>query len=179
VRHLRADQGREQISTTEARAKLPLLLTEDDMKAFFKVISNTEHEIMMRFLLYTAIRVNELVTVKVSDVDIGNCKAHIEQGKGAKDRDVLFPESMQLLLKTYLQLHRTQEYLFESRRLNKYTPRRVQQIVMKYGEQACLGKRVHPHLFPHQQITECASEYNVGITSKIHYVVGNEPRYSH
>src|ERR1700741_3818335 len=33
--------------------KLPQLLTEDDMKAFFKGISKTEHENMTRFLLYT------------------------------------------------------------------------------------------------------------------------------
>jgi integrase/recombinase XerD len=134
--------------------KLPQLLTEDDLKAFFKVISNTEHEIMMRFLLTTAIRVNELVNVKVIHVDIGHCKVRIEQGKGAKDREVLFPVSMQLLLRTYLQLHPNHEYLFESRRFNKYTPRRIQQIMMEYGQQAGLGKRVHPHLFRHVQITD-------------------------
>src|SRR6516162_11855017 len=64
--------------------KLPQLLTEADLGAFFKAIESTEHEIMMRFLLYTAIRVNELVNVKVSDVDLGNCKVFIDQGKGQK-----------------------------------------------------------------------------------------------
>ena len=107
----------------------------------------------LRFLLYTAIRVNELVNVKVIHVDIGNCKVRIQQGKGSKDRDVLFPESMQLLLKTYIQSHPAHEFLFESRRFSKYTPRRIQQIMMEYGQQAGLGKRVHPHLFRHQQIT--------------------------
>ena len=60
--------------------KLPQLLTEADLGAFFRAIESTEHEIMMRFLLYTAIRVNELVNVKVSDVGLGNCKGQRSKG---------------------------------------------------------------------------------------------------
>jgi integrase len=105
------------------------LLTEEDLKAFFKVITNTEHEIMMRFLLYTAIRVNELVHVKVSHVDLSNCKVYIDQGKGAKDRYVLFPEGLRLTLSTFINAHSTKQYLFESRQYGPYTPRRIQQII--------------------------------------------------
>jgi integrase/recombinase XerD len=133
--------------------RLPQLLTDDDLKAFFNVINNTEHEIMMRFLLYTAIRVNELVHVKVSDVYLSDCKVRIDQGKGAKDRYTLFPESMRLVLSTYLQAHPSNEYLFESRRFGPYTPRRIQQIMREYSQQSGLGNRVHPHLFRHQQLT--------------------------
>ena len=133
--------------------KLPQLLTEADLGAFFRAIESTEHEIMMRFLLYTAIRVNELVNVKVSDVDLGNCKVFIDQGKGAKDRYVLFPDSMRLVLSSYMQAHPKNAYLFESRRFNKYTPRHIQQLVREYGRKAGLGIRVHPHLFRHQQLT--------------------------
>jgi integrase/recombinase XerD len=131
----------------------PQLLTEDDLTAFFKGIENTEHEIMMRFLLFSAIRVNELVNVKVSDVDLGNCKVFIDQGKGSKDRYVLFPESMRLVLRTHIQAHSDREYLFQSRQYRQYSPRRIQQLMQKYGQKAGLGNRVHPHLFRHQQLT--------------------------
>jgi integrase len=133
--------------------RLPQLLTEDDLKAFFKGIENTEHEIMMRFLLYTAIRVRELVNVRISDVDLSNCKVFIDQGKGSKDRYVLFPESMRLVLSTHIQAHPEQEYLFQSRQYRQYSPRRIQQLMQRYGEKAGLGDRVHPHLFRHQQLT--------------------------
>jgi integrase/recombinase XerD len=136
------------------KVSLPHLLTADDLRTLFSVIGNTEHEIMMRFLLFTAIRVNELVHVRMHDVDLENCKVRIERGKGDKDRYVLFPASMQLLLKTYRQSHPTNEYLFESRRFNKYTPRRIQQIMREYGERAGIKGRVHPHLFRHIQLTE-------------------------
>ena len=132
---------------------LPQLLTQNELDRFFGVIKNVEHEVMMRFLLTTAIRVNELCNVKVAHLDLDNSTARIEQGKGAKDRQVLFPASLRLVLSTYLQAHPRNEYLFESGRFQKYSPRRIQQIMREYGREAGLGARVHPHLFRHQFLT--------------------------
>ena len=65
----------------------------------------------------------------------------------------MFPDSMRLVLSSYMQAHLKNTYLFESRHFNKYTPRRIQQLVREYGRKAGLGIRVHPHLFRHQQLT--------------------------
>src|SRR5260370_12579339 len=97
---------------------LPQLLTQNELDRFFGVIKNVDHEVMMRFLLTTAIRVNELCNVKVAHLDLDNSTARIEQGKGAKDRQVLFPASLRLVLSPYLQAHPRNEYLFESRRFH-------------------------------------------------------------
>src|ERR1700751_1365591 len=86
--------------------KLPQLLGEADLKRFFRVIQDcgdVEHEIMLKFLFFTAIRVSELVKIKVSDVDLGSCKVFIDRGKGTKDRYILFPASFRLVLKSHLQ----------------------------------------------------------------------------
>jgi site-specific recombinase XerD len=136
---------------------LPQLLTKADLEAFFGAIDTPEHEVMMRFLLYTAIRVNELVNIRMSHVDLSNCKVYIEQGKGSKDRYILFPHSMRLALSTYMQHHRENAYLFESNRYSKYSPRRIQQLMREYGRKAGLGDRVHPHLFRHQMLTTLTS----------------------
>jgi Phage integrase family len=73
--------------------KLPQLLAEVDLKRFFRVIQDcgdVEHEIMLKFLFFTAVRVSELVKIKVGEVYLGSCKVFIGQGKGAKDRYILF-----------------------------------------------------------------------------------------
>jgi integrase/recombinase XerD len=77
----------------------------------------------------------------------------IEQGKGSKDRYILFPEDFRLVLKTYLAAHPDNRYLFESRRRTKFTARRVQQIVAEYAGAAELPERIHPHLLRHQMLT--------------------------
>src|SRR6476619_1251470 len=79
---------------------LPKLLSEADLKRFFRTIQdccNVEPEVMLRLLFFTAIRVSELVNIKISDVDLGNCKIFIDQGKGSKDRYILFPTSFRLI----------------------------------------------------------------------------------
>lgn len=101
----------------------------------------------------TGVRVSELVNIKVSDVDVNRCKIFIRQGKGDKDRYILFPEGFCLTLRTYLGANPQNQYLFESRHHQRYTPRRIQQIVKAYSAKAGIGCHVHPHLFRHQFLT--------------------------
>jgi integrase/recombinase XerD len=133
---------------------LPKLLTEVELQAFFRTIQSCgvlEHEIMLRLLFFTAVRVAELVNIKVCDVDLGNSKIFIQDGKGGKDRYVLFPSSFRLALESHIQTNAQRKYLFQSRLYKQYTTRRIQQLVENYGAQA--GIEVHCHLFRHQMLT--------------------------
>jgi len=135
---------------------LPQLLSTAELRRFFEQIEacgDLEHEIMLRLLFYTAVRVSELVKIEVSDVDLEHAKILIRQGKGSKDRYILFPERFRLVLKAHLAAHPEQRYLFESRRFGPYTTRRVQQIVQGYRERAGIAGKLHPHLFRHQMLT--------------------------
>ena len=49
-------------------------------------------------------------------MDLGSCKVFIDQGKGAKDRYILFPASFRLVLKSHLQANPKNRYLFETSR---------------------------------------------------------------
>lgn len=136
--------------------RLPQLLTETDLKKFFRVLQqcgNLQHEIMLKLLFFSAVRVSELVRVKVTDIDFAHCKIFIAQGKGGKDRYILFPASFRLVLQSHLRANPKNRYLFETTRYTLFTPRRVQQIVKQYRDQAGIAQHVHPHLFRHQMIT--------------------------
>jgi integrase/recombinase XerD len=83
--------------------KLPELMPEAELRKFFKVIQevgNLQHEIMLKLLFFTALRVSELVKIRVGDIDFEECKIFVDQGKGQKDRYILFPESFRLVLKS-------------------------------------------------------------------------------
>ena len=136
--------------------RLPHVLPETSLKKFFDAIrqgGNLQHEIMLKLLFYTAIRVSELVSIRVEQIDLDACKIFIEQGKGDKDRYILFPESFRLILKSHLAANPENRFLFESRQRTKYTTRRVQQIVSDYATAAELPERIHLHLLRHQMLT--------------------------
>lgn len=174
-------QARKKLGLKRPRTqrRLPQLLTEIELKKFFQVIQNCgnlQHEIMLKMLFFTAVRVGELVKIKVSDIDFNQCKIFIEEGKGKKDRYILFPNSFRLVLQSHLQANPKNRFLFETTRYTAFTPRRVQQIIKEYRETAEIEQKVHPHLFRHQMITYLTSQ---GLSdSQIQLISGHKSKKS-
>ena len=163
--------------------RLPQLLSEGDLKRFFQVIEecgNVQHEIMLKLLFYTAVRVSELVRIQIADIDLDGYRIFIDQGKGSKDRYILFPASFRLVLKSHLRASPQNRYLFETRRCGPFTPRRVQQIVQEYRRHASIDQRVHPHLFRHQMLSYLTAQgLSGGLSdSQIQLISGHESKRS-
>ncbi len=134
--------------------KLPRVLTADQFRKFYKTVDaadDVQHALMLRLLFYTGVRVSELCGIEVADVDLENCKIFVSQGKGSKDRDVLFGKSFATALRTHIAAHPTNRWLFQTRRCGRFSTRRVQQVVKLYAERA--GVTATPHTFRHQAIT--------------------------
>jgi integrase/recombinase XerD len=145
-----------QLTRPHREHKLPHLLPDAALKRFFQIIQDCgdlQHEILLKLLFYTAVRVRELVRMRVEDVDLEHCRIFIQRGKGPKDRYILFPASFRLVLKSHLKARPENQYLFESTRRAPFTTRRIQQIVQSYRVRAGLTQPVHPHLFRHQMLT--------------------------
>jgi integrase/recombinase XerD len=137
---------------------------------------DVQHEILLKLLFYTAVRVSELVHIEVGDVDLDVCKIFINRGKGAKDRYILFPASFRLVLKSHLHAAPRNRYLFETRRFGPFTTRRIQQIVQGYREKAGITQPLHPHLFRHQMLTYLTSK---GLSdAQIQLISGHESKKS-
>lgn len=67
-------------------------------------------------MLYTGVRVAELVAIGLADVDLDACRIRITAGKGGKDRMVPFPTSFKEALALHIHHQRTigATFLFES-----------------------------------------------------------------
>ncbi len=133
--------------------RLPRVLTAEEFRRFYLIVDradDVQHALMLRLLFYTGVRVSELCRIEVSDVDLENCKIFVSQGKGSKDRYVLFGKTFATALRTHIAAHHNR-WLFQTRRATRYSTRRVEQIVKHYAEEA--GVRATPHTFRHQAIT--------------------------
>lgn len=165
-----------------ARSKrLPELMTEDDLNRFYKAVwqaSNRSHMVMLKLILFTGIRNEELVNLTIKNVDLDSMRIRINHGKGDKDRYVLFPPYFRGELAQYviIQKEKGAVYLFESNRMSKFTTRWIREIVKKYAKKAGITKRIHPHLFRHQILTYLTSKGIVD--AKIQLISGHKNRES-
>lgn len=147
---------RKECSLTSKRKpkRLPKVLNSEDFRRFYEVVDradDVQHSLMLRLLFYTGVRVSELCGIEVAHVDLVQCKIFIEQGKGSKDRYVLFGKGFATALRTHIAAHPDNRWLFQTRRNTRYSTRRVQQIVSLYADKA--GVKATPHTFRHQAIT--------------------------
>lgn len=88
------------IEVTTTPKRLPYVPTEDDIRLFYKAVWES-HDIVpmliVKVLLYTGIRVSELINIQLTDVDLTNCRIKINQGKGKKIELSLFRQHLKKL----------------------------------------------------------------------------------
>jgi integrase/recombinase XerD len=161
--------------------RLPDLLTDEEMSAFCAAVREANdrvHTVMLKTLIVTGIRNDELASLAIDDVDMKALQIRVNQGKGRKDRYVPFPASFRGELAQYIisQRARRCHYLFETHRMDRFTTRWIREIVYKYARIAGLEKRIYPHLFRHQLLTHLAKN---GIPdAKIQVISGHADRQS-
>ncbi len=111
--------------------------------------------VIIKTLLYTGVRVSELVNIKLEDVDFERYQIRIKAGKGGKDRIVPFPVSFKEVLAMHvMQMHQKKAtYLFESSWKRKYTTRGIHKLNAKYALSAGLSKPISPHQLRHFLLT--------------------------
>jgi len=102
--------------------------------------------IMVKTLLFTGARINEFVNIQFKDVYLEERKIYLAVTKGDKPRFVPIFDFYWQEIKLYMDKeNRTTGYLFESTHHDKYSTRRIQQIIKKLILQAEIDKRITPH----------------------------------
>jgi integrase/recombinase XerD len=133
-RHLREELD---IEVTRSPKKLPYVPSEAEIRAFYDAVWKARRAsdvILIKTLLYTGVRVSELVRIRLADVDLDTCRIRITQGKGRKDRVVPFPAAFKETLALHFDGQRRAgaAHLFESSWKKPYIDRGVRKILARY-----------------------------------------------
>ncbi len=101
------------------------------------------------------LRVEEIVKLRLEDIDAERHVSHIKGGKGKKDRYTLLSEvALEELNKYISEYNITSGWLFPGARPGRYlSTRSVQKICRKALNQTSILKKVSPHTFRHSFAT--------------------------
>ncbi len=82
-------------------ARLPVVLTRQEVTAVLDRMSGT-HGLLARLLYGTGMRLMEVIRLRVKDVDFERAEIVVRDGKGAKDRVTMLPQSVVAPLQAHL-----------------------------------------------------------------------------
>ena len=130
---------------------LPVILSPEEVLRVFKAVRSVKYKAIMATAYAAGLRISEVCSLSVSDIDSQRMRIHIRSGKGKKDRYVMLGESLLVLLRQYYQAVRPQgEYLFPGQKPQRHiTPTAVRQVLRKVIRDTGLSKKVTMHTFRH------------------------------
>jgi site-specific recombinase XerD len=134
--------------------KQPDILSTEEIQRILNFTPNLKHRSIIALMYSCAIRVSEVINLKVKDIDVKNNKINIRSGKGKIDRVVMLDGSILALLREYWSIYRTKEYLFEGEKGGKYSVTSVQNIVKSKAKAAGINKNISSHSLRHSCLTQ-------------------------
>jgi integrase/recombinase XerD len=147
---------REEFSVTvSTKAKrLPYVPTEEELKRYYKLVwqtRNMKHLMLIKIMLYTGVRVQELVHMRIDEIDFDRSQIRISHGKGDKNRIVPFPQDFKETLMLFVNSEQSKgaTYLFESSRKKPFTTRGIRKILAIYSSEAGMPQSISPHKLRH------------------------------
>ena len=146
-RHLRKELS---VSVPRKENTIKKIPSQEDIEKFYdslKSDNNSKNKSMLQTLLYTGVRVSELINIKITDVDFDTCQIQIQKGARGQQRVVFFPATFKDVLKKQALGIQTRggAYLFESSWNKPYTDRGIRKIMSIYSKKAGIENPLSPN----------------------------------
>lgn len=142
-----ADGSEETVDAlSEEQVEKLLFYVEDRRKVTLR------NKLIVYLLLYTGVRVSELVGIQIADIDFLTSTLKVT-GKGGKRREIGLRQDVLHLIRQYMKEERSESvfrdspYLLLSQRAGKMHRDAVRGWLAKISKE--LGFKLHPHLFRH------------------------------
>lgn len=146
----RPDVGRALVFVREPR-KIPVILSLEEVA---EAAPGPKYQAALAAAYGAGLRIAEVATLKVADVDSRRMLLRIEQGKGRKDRFAKLPDRLLELLRDWYRIARPTVWLFPGRDpLLPVTTRQLGRAFHAAVAMAGIRKRVKPHTLRHSFAT--------------------------
>ncbi len=135
--------------------KLPVVLSIEEMKRLLNAPVHIGERVLFGFIYDTGIRIDELVNVLISDVDLDRGQLHVRKTKNKHERYVTISAHAARGIKKHLLLNNPKDYLFESpvRKGIPISKTRIRALLKEAVDKAGIKKNVRVHTLRHTYAT--------------------------
>ncbi|MCL6612533.1 MAG: tyrosine-type recombinase/integrase [Peptococcaceae bacterium] len=141
---------------TDKKRKIPL--TFEQVKKIWEQPNQMTYvgirdNLIIRLLYGTGMRVDEALSLKISDIDFDSGFIYIANSKNREDADVPIPKTLVKPLKQFIHTWLSNEdknaYIFQNDFGDKLNPGTFQKSIKRYAKEAGIETNVSPHLLRH------------------------------
>lgn len=151
---LERDWNSNKIWRVKHHKKLPVVLSQDEVKSIFDVTTNLKHKAILMTIYAGGLRVSEAANLKISDIDNKNMQIFINKSKGKKDRYTILSETNLNILRKYWRKYQPENFLFPGKKNEEaISVRTIQKIFEKSKEKSGLKKAASVHTLRHSFAT--------------------------
>lgn len=139
--------------------KLPVILNRSELKELFTAPSLLKQRIVLTLIYSAGLRGQEVINLKISDIDFERMTIHIRQSKYKKDRIVPLSPTMAIGLKKYLKAENPYIWLFNGKEADgRYSVRGLSWVMRENLKKTSITKKVNLHTLRHTYATHLLEE---------------------
>jgi site-specific recombinase XerD len=141
------------IDRPRKKTPLPKVISLEEVQAILSNTNNIKHKCILSLLYSAGLRRQELLDLKLEDIDSKRMVILVKNGKGFKDRMTVLSESVLKDLRVYYKEWKPKIYLFEGKVGKPYSRTSVKHILDRAAKKAGIRKSVTPHMLRHSFAT--------------------------
>jgi integrase/recombinase XerD len=135
-------------------SSLPVILNRSELKKLFAAPTLLKQRIVLSLIYSAGLRGQELINLKIADIDFERKTIHIRQSKYKKDRIVPLSDVMAIGLQKYLRAENPHIWLFNGKEPDgRYSVRGVSWVMRETLKKTSIAKKVNLHSLRHSYAT--------------------------
>ncbi len=140
-------------------ARLPIILNRSELKQLFLAPALLKHRIVLTLIYSAGLRGQEVVNLKISDIDFERNTIHIRQSKYKKDRILPLSKLLANGLRKYLAVEHPHVWLFNGKESDgRYSVRGLSWVMRETLKKTSIKKDVNLHSLRHSYATHLLEE---------------------
>ena len=149
----RSDVAEDVVFIREPR-RLPVVLSPEAVARLIAAAPGLKYQAALSIAYGAGLRVSEVISLKVGDIDSARMLIRVDQGKGHKDRSVMLSQPLLKLLRRWWLVKRPRAWLFPGRTPGApLSARQLNRAVHIAAQRAGIDKRVGMHTLRHSFAT--------------------------
>jgi len=141
------------IRSAKEPKSLPVILSRREIERMLKLVENLKHRCLLALAYGAGLRVSEVTSLRIQDLDLDECVVHIKHAKGNKDRITVLSQKVIPDLQALTAGRRPHEFVFAGNRGKKITERTAQKVFESALKKAGIQKKATFHSLRHSFAT--------------------------